>query len=586
MPDIIPNVVVSMPSQLFTMPRKFGAVFNGKIYIGLIDTDPTIPSNQIQVFLENEDGSLVPMAQPIIINAGGYPVYNGQVSKFVTVEGHSMAVYDNLNTQQFYFPNVLKYDPDQFKQQLESSGGASLIGTTDGNTVQQELNELQKNADSNLLLIRKARHVKIGGRRANQIMQISAPPQMTAGSGVPQGLFVDETTGEFYLTWDASANSLGTIIRRLDPSGALLSEFTFSNLGHADSFSKYITDTSSGFLIGDGDRDRISNFNGTTISAQYTAIMPGRVLGTALLIAVDQYDYSNCAFFYRLADGTMRITHSVPLADLLSNTAVGIEENSFSFSLPDDSVGPVSFQSFAYYGETIIIWAGNDSRSGKKLLSTYDKKGELLERFDVQADRIYSDIEGTITEPEGLSISRNSYTGGADIHLVKCFGNHTPSQTIIRVYEFCDGQSDNAIWMEGQPERRGETYHPQRICQIQLMFEKITGGWNINAGSVQSPIGWELASNIRYDIDGNLGIYFDLYKPYVSLMGWSFGMNASFSGHRIEIGASLSTGGGTSNKNCRVTFFDINGNAFLSANDARIENGNKFCLTVTVGFYK
>lgn len=121
MPDIIPNVVVSMPSQLFTMPRKFGAVFNGKIYIGLIDTDPTIPSNQIQVFLENEDGSRVPVAQPLIINAGGYPVYNGQIAKFVTVQGHSMAVYDNLNVQQFYFPNVLKYDPDQLQQRLTSS---------------------------------------------------------------------------------------------------------------------------------------------------------------------------------------------------------------------------------------------------------------------------------------------------------------------------------------------------------------------------------------------------------------------------------------------------------------------------------
>lgn len=118
------------------------------------------------------------------------------------------------------------------------------------------------------------------------------------------------------------------------------------------------------------------------------------------------------------------------------------------------------------------------------------------------------------------------------------------------------------------------------------MFEKITEGWNINAGSVQSPIGWEMAGNIRYDIDDEFGIYFDLYKPYISLIGWSFGMNAGFSGHRIELGASLSNGGGDSNKNCRITLFDINGNVFLSANDAKIENGNKFCLTVTVGFYK
>ncbi|MDM1814960.1 phage head-binding domain-containing protein [Serratia ureilytica] len=132
MADIVPNVVVSMPSQLFTLARSFKAAANGRIYIGKIDTDPTIPENQIQVYVENEDGSHVPMAQPIMINAGGYPVYGGQIAKFVTVEGHSMAVYDAYGAQQFYYPNVLKYDPDQFKQwlltQLSSPNGSSMIG--------------------------------------------------------------------------------------------------------------------------------------------------------------------------------------------------------------------------------------------------------------------------------------------------------------------------------------------------------------------------------------------------------------------------------------------------------------------------
>lgn len=134
------NVVVSMPSQLFTMARSFKAVANGKIYIGKIGTDPVNPENQIQVYVENEDGSHVPVSQPIIINAAGYPVYNGQISKFVTVQGHSMAVYDAYGAKQFYFPNVLKYDPDQFgpdfKEQLSQSGayinddskGDALIG--------------------------------------------------------------------------------------------------------------------------------------------------------------------------------------------------------------------------------------------------------------------------------------------------------------------------------------------------------------------------------------------------------------------------------------------------------------------------
>lgn len=125
MSDITANVVVSMPSQLFTMARSFKAAANGKIFIGKIDTDPTNPANQIQVYVENEDGSHVPVSQPISINAGGYPVYNGQIAKFLTVQGHSMAVLDAFYVQQFYFPNVLKYDPDQLRQQLEDPEGAT-----------------------------------------------------------------------------------------------------------------------------------------------------------------------------------------------------------------------------------------------------------------------------------------------------------------------------------------------------------------------------------------------------------------------------------------------------------------------------
>jgi hypothetical protein len=147
MADIIPNVVVSMPSQLFTLARSFKAAANGKIYIGKIDTDPTLPENQIQVYVENEDGSHVPVPQPIIINQAGYPVYMGQIAKFVTVEGHSMAVCDANNVQQYYFPNILKYDPDQFRYELAGNGGASLIGTSSGESVQAALDGKLNSSD-------------------------------------------------------------------------------------------------------------------------------------------------------------------------------------------------------------------------------------------------------------------------------------------------------------------------------------------------------------------------------------------------------------------------------------------------------
>ncbi len=126
--DINAKVVISMPSQLFTLANSFEAAANGKIYIGKIDTDPTIPTNQIQVYIKNSDGSTVPVTQPITINAGGYPVYNGQIAKFVTVEGYSMAVYDSNNVRQFYYPNVLKYDPDLFSQRLSEPDGLRYVG--------------------------------------------------------------------------------------------------------------------------------------------------------------------------------------------------------------------------------------------------------------------------------------------------------------------------------------------------------------------------------------------------------------------------------------------------------------------------
>lgn len=122
------TAVISMPSQLFTMPNRFGAVIGGKIYIGEIDKDPTIPANQIPVYVENESGSAVQVSQPIQINAGGYPSYNGQPAKFTTAQGHSMAVLDSLGVQQFYFPNVLRYNPDQMEGQLGGPTGWGYIG--------------------------------------------------------------------------------------------------------------------------------------------------------------------------------------------------------------------------------------------------------------------------------------------------------------------------------------------------------------------------------------------------------------------------------------------------------------------------
>ncbi|EAB1664400.1 phage tail protein [Salmonella enterica subsp. enterica] len=153
MTDITANVVVSNPRPVFTESRSFKAVANGKIYIGQIDTDPVNPANQIPVYIENEDGSHVQIAQPLIINSAGKIVYNGQLVKIVTVKGHSMAIYDAYGYQVDYIANVLKYDPDQLRKELSSPGGVELvngavsyddIGSDDGYNIIGEYSQLSE----------------------------------------------------------------------------------------------------------------------------------------------------------------------------------------------------------------------------------------------------------------------------------------------------------------------------------------------------------------------------------------------------------------------------------------------------------
>ncbi|MFE0407175.1 phage head-binding domain-containing protein [Citrobacter freundii] len=134
MSDITANVVVSNPRPIFTESRTFKAVANGTIYIGQIDEDPVNPDNQIPVYIENEDGSHVQIAQPLIINAAGKIVYNGQLVKVVTVQGHSMAIYNASGVQVDYIGNVLKYDPDQLRNDLlntDEGYGSDLIAVSD-----------------------------------------------------------------------------------------------------------------------------------------------------------------------------------------------------------------------------------------------------------------------------------------------------------------------------------------------------------------------------------------------------------------------------------------------------------------------
>lgn len=125
------DILVTSPYRPFTLPNQFKAVFNGYIYCGTVDAvDPSV--SQVQVYLVNESGDKVPVAQPLRTNAGGFLVYNGQPEKFVTDSNHSLLVRDSLGSQVWYAPDVSSVDPDTLRSDLESPGGAGMLGF--GNT--------------------------------------------------------------------------------------------------------------------------------------------------------------------------------------------------------------------------------------------------------------------------------------------------------------------------------------------------------------------------------------------------------------------------------------------------------------------
>lgn len=123
--------LVDSPYTPFTIKNQFKAISNGKVFIGEVDKDPLNPSQQIQAYVVNESGTNVPVSQPISLNAGGYLVYNGQVSKFVTLEPYSMVVLNNVDVEMWRVDDISKVDPDSINHaslnNINAVGGHDAI---------------------------------------------------------------------------------------------------------------------------------------------------------------------------------------------------------------------------------------------------------------------------------------------------------------------------------------------------------------------------------------------------------------------------------------------------------------------------
>lgn len=100
------------PHQYFADPNKGRPVFNGFIYIGRADTDPTDTDNRLQVSLICECGGMpIDISQPVRTGPGGVPVYNGSPAQInVPLTEFSLLVQDKDQRQVYYSPRATGFN--------------------------------------------------------------------------------------------------------------------------------------------------------------------------------------------------------------------------------------------------------------------------------------------------------------------------------------------------------------------------------------------------------------------------------------------------------------------------------------------
>lgn len=81
-------------------------LFNAKIYIGEVDKNPRTEEFRKSVFVPQESGADIEIAQPVRTNEAGIPTYNGNPVELLVDGDYSMAVYSRNDVLEYYFPNV------------------------------------------------------------------------------------------------------------------------------------------------------------------------------------------------------------------------------------------------------------------------------------------------------------------------------------------------------------------------------------------------------------------------------------------------------------------------------------------------
>lgn len=94
--------IITLPYSYFPDPDQGRPLFNADIYVGEPDTDPQIPINQKPVQLRLENGTVVPVLQPVNTGDGGVILYNGSPAQLLVDGNFSLKVLSSKQVQKYY----------------------------------------------------------------------------------------------------------------------------------------------------------------------------------------------------------------------------------------------------------------------------------------------------------------------------------------------------------------------------------------------------------------------------------------------------------------------------------------------------
>jgi len=96
---------IDLGPEYFPQSTRGRPLSNAYIYVGLPDTDPEIVGNQKTLSVQQEDGTIVEVAQPIRASSGGIPLYDDAPVTLLVDGDYSLKILNSSGSQIYYVPN-------------------------------------------------------------------------------------------------------------------------------------------------------------------------------------------------------------------------------------------------------------------------------------------------------------------------------------------------------------------------------------------------------------------------------------------------------------------------------------------------